>query len=185
MAPTTTPAKSRQSADDRRASILEAALGEFALGGLHGTSTEAIARRAGISQPYLFRLYGTKKDLFLAVVRACFARTLTTFQRAAADAPAGARLEALGTAYVETLERHMLMGQLQTYAACEDPDVRAVVRAGYKDLVDFVRETTGASNAEIGHFFATGMLINVLTAMDLEGAHETWGHDLLEGCRER
>ena len=185
MTSASTSTKSRLSADERRADILVAALDEFALGGLHGTSTEAIARRAGISQPYLFRLYGTKKDLFLAVVRACFARTLVTFQQAAADAPAGERLRALGTAYVETLERHMLMGQLQTYAACGDPDVRAVVRAGYKELVDFVRESTGASNEELGRFFATGMLINVLTAMDVEGAGETWGRDLLAGCLEK
>jgi AcrR family transcriptional regulator len=184
MASSTTPAKTRLSADERRAEILEAALDEFALGGLHGTSTEAIARRAGISQPYLFRLYGTKKELFLEVVRACFARTLGTFQRAASDAEPGERLRALGKAYTGTLERRMLMGQLQTYAACEDPEVRAVVRSGYKQLVDFVRETTGASNAEVGHFFATGMLINVLEAMELSEAGETWGETLLEGCLE-
>jgi AcrR family transcriptional regulator len=184
MPPPTTSTKTRLSADERRAELLVAALDEFALGGLHGTSTEAIARRAGISQPYLFRLYGTKKELFLAVVRACFARTLGTFQQAAAGAPEGERLRALGDAYVGTLERHMLMGQLQTYAACEDPEVRTVVRAGYKELVDYVREATGASNEELGRFFATGMLINVLTAMDVEGAGETWGRDLLAGCRE-
>jgi AcrR family transcriptional regulator len=184
MASATTPAKTRLSADERRAEILEAALDEFALGGLHGTSTEAIARRAGISQPYLFRLYGTKKELFLEVVRACFSRTLTTFQRAAADAEPGERLQALGKAYVGSLERRMLMGQLQTYAACEDPEVRDVVRAGYKQLVDFVREATGASNVELGHFFATGMLINVLEAMNLSEAGETWGETLLEGCLE-
>ena len=183
MASTPSPTKTRLSADERRAEILEAALDEFALGGLHGTSTEAIARRAGISQPYLFRLYGTKKELFLEVVRAGFARTLGTFQRAAADAEPSERLYALGKAYTGTLERRMLMGQLQTYAACEDPEVRAVVRTGYKQLVDFVRET-GASNAEVGHFFATGMLINVLEAMDLSEAGETWGETLLEGCLE-
>lgn len=179
-----TATKTRLSADERRAEILEAALDEFALGGLHGTSTEAIARRAGISQPYLFRLYGTKKELFLEVVRACFARTLATFQRAAGDADPGERLRALGTAYTGSLDRRMLMGQLQTYAACEDPEVRAVVRAGYAQLVDYVREATGASNAEVGRFFATGMLINVLEAMDLSEAGETWGETLLEGCLE-
>jgi AcrR family transcriptional regulator len=70
----------RQTADERRVAVLAAANIEFALRGLHGASTDAIARRAGISQPYLFRLFGSKKELFIAVIEDCFARTLESFR---------------------------------------------------------------------------------------------------------
>src|SRR5215831_21375749 len=90
----------RKSKDVRREEILDAALLEFAEGGLHGASTEDIARRAGISQPYVFRLFGTKKDLFKAVVSRCFRETLELFQRAAEGKRGEAALEAMGDAYV-------------------------------------------------------------------------------------
>ena len=61
-------------ATERREMVLEAAVAEFAAHGLAGTSTEDVARRAGISQPYLFRLFPTKKALFLALVERCFRR---------------------------------------------------------------------------------------------------------------
>src|SRR3954469_11409015 len=74
----------RLSADERRADIVEAAVKAFAAGGLHGTSTEDVARLAGVSQPYLFRLFGTKKDLFLAAVDRSFSRIEAMFEDAAA-----------------------------------------------------------------------------------------------------
>ena len=95
-APTT-----RQSAAERREEILEAALEEFAEHGYHGASTEAIARRAGISQPYVFRLFGTKQELFKAVVARCFRETLDMFQRAAEGKRGKEALKAMGEAYTE------------------------------------------------------------------------------------
>src|SRR5436190_15374245 len=97
-----TATHTRLSAEERREAVVEAAMAEFAVGGLHGTSTDAIAKRAGISQPYLFKLFGTKKDLFLATIELCFHRTRETFLRAAA-APNRDVLEAMGEAYVEML----------------------------------------------------------------------------------
>ena len=59
----------RQTAEERREAVLAAATREFAEKGLHGASTDTIARAAGISQPYLFRLFGSKKGLYLATVQ--------------------------------------------------------------------------------------------------------------------
>src|SRR3954466_7120416 len=73
----------RLSADEARAGVIESAVRAFASGGLHGTSTEEIARLAGVSQPYLFRLFGTKRDLFLAAVERAFARIEAAFEDAA------------------------------------------------------------------------------------------------------
>src|SRR5262245_60666149 len=130
MTPTTTR---RHTAEERREEVLEAARTEFAVYGLHGASTDAIARRAGISQPYLFRLYGTKKELFLACVRRGFRLTLEAFQQAAVGKGPDEIFEAMGQAYVALLARdpNLLLGQLQSYAACQDPEVRDVVRAAY------------------------------------------------------
>src|SRR3954470_2932298 len=95
MSPTVT----RLSAAERRDSILDAAMVEFAERGLEGTSTEDIARRAGISQPYLFRLFGTKKELFKATAARCLRETLEMFQRAAEGKRGEEALQAMGAAY--------------------------------------------------------------------------------------
>src|SRR5918999_2105542 len=122
----TSSTTARKSAEVRREEILEAAVREFAHGGLHGTSTETIAGRAGISQPYLFRLFGTKKELFLASVRRCFRETLETFQRAAEGKRGEEALRAMGEAYLGLLsDRSRLMAQMQAYATCDDPEICA------------------------------------------------------------
>src|SRR4051794_168799 len=145
----------RMTADERRDAIVAAATEEFAIGGLVGASTEAIARRVGVSQPYVFQLFGTKKDLFLAVVRSCFSRTIGTFEDAATrwtpgDEVCNSKLMAMGLAYKKLLaDRTLLMLQLQSYAACSDPDVRAAVREGWRQLYGSVRKTSGASKEEL------------------------------------
>src|SRR5712691_3407818 len=134
----------RKTKDERREDILDAALQEFAERGYHGASTEDIARRAGISQPYVFRLFGTKKDLFKAVVARCFRETLEMFQRAAEGLRGEAALKAMGDAYVERLQADSvrLRAQMQAYAACDDPDIRKVVQEGYGDLVAYAERVS-------------------------------------------
>ena len=158
----------RQTAEERRQTVLEAARIEFAQHGFHGASTDAIARRAGISQPYLFRLFGTKKELFVASSRRCFDRVLAAFQEAADGKTGPEAKKAMGQAYDRLLaDREMLLGQMQTYAACSDPEIRDATRAGFARLFRYVEQTTGASTVEIRDFFAMGMLMNVAAAMDL------------------
>lgn len=156
------------SAEERREAVLRVAVAEFARTGLHGTSTEKIAAGADISHPYLFRLFGTKKELFLACLGRCHERLRETFTRAAEAAPEGERLEAMGKAYVDLLaDREMLLLQLHGYAACDDPDVRATSSGGYAELWQLVARLSGASEDDVRAFFATGMLLNVAAAMDL------------------
>jgi AcrR family transcriptional regulator len=176
----------RKSREVRREEILDAALAVFADRGLHGASTEEIARRAGISQPYVFRLFGTKKELYLAVVARCFRQTLALFQRAAEGKRGEEALHAIGAAYGELLEsdRTYLPNQMQAYAASDDPDVRAVVQNGYGDLVSYVERVSGADPATVSAFFAKGMLMNVLASMQLQTSTEPWAMRLLEGCKE-
>jgi|SRR5262245_35237942 len=173
----------RLTAAERRDDVLEAALIEFGERGYEGTSTEDIARRAGISQPYLFRLFGTKKDLYIASVSRCFRETLELFQRAAEGRRGEDALHAIGGAYMEQLEnnRVWLRAQMQAYAASDDPDIRAVVRAGYGDLVAYVRRVSGADWPAVWSFFASGMLLNVLAAMHVNDSPEPWMRELLDG----
>ncbi len=173
----------RQTAEDRRETILQVALEEFAARGLGGTSTEDIARRAGISQPYVFRLFGTKKELFMATVERCLRQELELFRAAAEGVERGEVMAAIGAAYFERLaDRNRLMGQMQAYAACDDADVCEVVRRGFGELVTYVERASGGTPEEVAAFFAKGMLLNVVATMDLLHAKESWAKRLLEGC---
>jgi AcrR family transcriptional regulator len=181
----------RMTADERREEILEAAIAEFAAGGLHGTSTETIAERAGISQPYLFRLFGTKKDLFLAGYLRCCEQVLEAFRTAAGTVPAGAapeeRLRAMGGAYHELIRNRDLMRmQMQGYvAAAGDEEIRAAARRRYAELFRFVEDASGADPESVLAFFATGMLLNVSAALGLParkpGEYESWAASFRRG----
>jgi AcrR family transcriptional regulator len=175
----------RKSAEERREQILEAALAEFAAHGLEGGSTEAIARAVGISQPYVFRLFGTKKELFIATVERCMRGTLEMMQTAAADLKGEEALHAIGEAYTDRLasDPTYLHSQMQAYAACDDPEIREVVRSGYGELVEYVERIADLPPARISHFFAKGMLLNVIASMNLLGAEEGWAQRLVDGCR--
>jgi AcrR family transcriptional regulator len=175
----------RKTAEERREEIVEAAFTEFAERGFHGTSTDAIARRVGVSQPYLFRLFGTKKELFLAAVNRCFRQTLETFMRAAEGKRGEEALEAMGEAYRELLaDRTKLLMQMQSQVACEDPEVREVVRRNFGDIVEYVERVSGASPERIVEFISMGMLLNVIAAMDLLHDEESWAKRLIAACQE-
>jgi len=174
----------RKSKEERREAVLDAALVEFAAHGLHGASTDAIARAAGISQPYVFRLFGTKKELFIAVSNRCFRETLEFFQRAAEGKRGEEALHAMGQAYSEHMlaDHAKLRSQMQAYASCDDEDIRAVVRAGFGDLVAYVERVSGLPPEQVSSFFAAGMLMNVIASIGLQEGGEPWAARLLEGC---
>ena len=133
MSATTT----RQTAEERREAVLAAAAREFARAGLHGASTDAIARAAGISQPYLFRLFGTKKELYLATTARRMEEIYQVFERASRGKTGEEALAAMGDAYrelIEDSERLQLM--LQCFAGADDPEVREGLRRIWRDLVE-------------------------------------------------
>jgi AcrR family transcriptional regulator len=169
----------RQTAGARREAILDAAVPEFAAHGLHGTAVEAIARRAGVSQPYVFRLFGTKKALFLAAVERGNDRVIAAFRNAAAEAErnGGDLFAAMGLAYVGLLaDREELLLTMQSFAACGDPEVAELVRRRFGEVTTLVAGTPGATDELVRAFIAEGMLLNVAAAIDLPAvAHqEEW-----------
>ena len=167
--------RQRLTAPERREQIVGVAVRHFANSGLHGTSTEDIAQDAGLSQPYLFRLFRTKRDLFLACCEACTRRIIDAFETAAARAPEGEKLDAMGQAYTGLLEdEQWLRMQLQMYAACADEVIRIRARELYRELYDAVHRLSGAGPEELWQFFANGMLINVVSSI---GLREIAGED--------
>jgi AcrR family transcriptional regulator len=167
---------SRLTADERRSAVLAAAVKEFARSGYAGTSTETIAQRAGISQPYLFRLFGTKKDLFVATYDLVADRIVRTMKAAAGDLSGEEALQAMGTAYLELMQDpDVLQVQLHGFAAAPgDPDIARSCRRTFEVLWHFVHERTGISDDEIRSFFSMGMMINVMSAIDLLSLSDHW-----------
>jgi AcrR family transcriptional regulator len=170
------------SAEERRESVIRAATTEFARGGYHGTSTEAIARRVGVSQPYLFRLFPGKKAIFLAAAERCVEDTIRTFAEASEGLEGEEALHAMANAYTKVIAERpeRLMMQMQMYvavAAAEqegDREFGESVRAGWMRLWDTVHLPLGADVGETTTFLAYGMLINCLVGMGFPPEHCVW-----------
>ena len=179
MAATTKSApRKRVPAAERRDALIEAAVHHFAHGGLQGTKVSAIAADVGVAQPYVFSLFPTKRELFLAAVDRCFEKVAALFEQAADDfdrngpqEPEEDKLNAIGHGYMNAIADNpdQLLLQLQAYAACgDDPGIQAAVRSNYARLVQLARELTGADDERLDGFFQMGMWCNVAAALGIE-----------------
>jgi AcrR family transcriptional regulator len=161
------------SAEARREEVVGIAFRHFAEGGYDGTSTETIAKEAGVSQPYLFRLFKTKRGLFEACAEQCFARVRAVFEEGVAGSTPQERFAAMGHAYEQRLlaDRHALLFQMRAFAVA-DPDMRAFVRGNFELVRTRVAELAGVAPEDTWDFFAAGMLLNVVTMLELDWSHE-------------
>jgi AcrR family transcriptional regulator len=182
----------RRSAAERREEIPGIAIEHFAVGGYYGTSPEVIAREAGISQPYLFRLFRTKQELFLAAEERACEEVLETFRRAASGAPPGEKLAAMGRACTDALlpERHAVCMIMQGFAAAgADPEIRAHLGQKLGDMVMEVAELGGVAPGDVCAFFANGMMLHIVAALELQEMavlpRELIDSAALSGCRGR
>ena len=182
MATTTTTSESKQArqrvpAAERRDALIEAAIHEFAQTGYHGPPVDRIARRVGVAQPYVFSLFGSKRELFLQAVERCFQQVYEMLAAAATEfdpaiaVPDSTALAPMANSYIEQLDdnRDILLLQQHAYAACSDDEIRPRVRACYERLQAQVKELSGADDETIEDFFRYGMWINVNAALGLEG----------------
>ena len=167
---------SRMTASERRTAVLAAAITEFARSGYAGTSTDAIATRAGISQPYLFRLFGTKKELFIATYELVSDRIIAAMTRAGTGLEGEEALAAMGEAYTDLLQDpEMLQVQLHGFAAAPgDADIAATCRRTFEVLWHLVHERTQMADEVVLQFFSMGMMMNVMSAVDLLSVSEHW-----------
>ncbi|GAB2652769.1 TetR/AcrR family transcriptional regulator [Kribbella swartbergensis] len=173
-------ARVRLTAAERGEEVLQAAVQAFGASGYAGTKTDEIARLAGVSQPYVIRLFGTKQQLFLAVLQTVCDRIEQTFREAAAEEPT---LASLGGRYERFLsERELLLVLLHGFSASSDPAIGDVVRERFGGIYRLVRDLTGASPTETREFLSTGMLLTVMTAMQVLGPtaiHAPWAEELV------
>jgi AcrR family transcriptional regulator len=169
----------RMSGRQRREQLLELAAEEFAKAGLHGTSTETLARRAGITQTYVFRLFGSKKALFLQVVERAFERLTEGMDQAAEGRTSRDALTAMGRFYDSALaDRTGLLVQLQAFAACGDPEVREVVRDRMARMWTVAAERTGLPPVAVKTFLAYGMLLNTAAALEVDDVDAGWARGI-------
>ena len=165
----------RMSGTERRSQVLRIAAAEFANRGLHGASVEVIAREADITQAYVFRMFGTKKALFLELIGAAFDDFSDGMANAASGAGGLDALALMGARYYESLaDRTTLLLQLQGFAACGDAEVRDLVRARLGRMWDTVADTTGLDPVTVKSFLAFGMLLNNVAALDVDELDVPW-----------
>ncbi|MBM7242300.1 TetR/AcrR family transcriptional regulator [Rhodococcus fascians] len=162
---------------ERRQQILRIAADEFASSGLHGGSTDRIAREAGITQAYIFRIFGTKKALFSELVVASFDRVADGMREAAGTATGQQALASMGECYYAMLEdRTSLVLQLQGIAACGDEEVRDAVREAFGRMWNTVVEVTGLDAVTVKAFLAFGMLLNSGAALQIHDVDQPWAN---------
>jgi|SRR5204862_775356 len=167
--PSTAATANRLSAEERREAVLDAAVHEFAQAGYHAANTTAIARRAGISQPYIYALFPNKKALFIAVQERVSERIRDAFVEAAREAPSREeRIERMGEAYHRLLDdRDHLLAQLHGFAAAGDPEIREPVAACFRETFDAIAGLIEGTRDEARAFVAMGMYLNIARALDL------------------
>ncbi len=177
------PRSIKLTAVERREQVVAAAIAIFAERGYRGSSTNEIASRAGISQAYLFRLFGTKRALTTAAIMRCFDDTETVFTRAASGYTGNDALNAIGSAYVTKLRggAPFLMVQLQVFAACDDAEIRALATGRYRALIALVEALTNCNSSSVRAFLGRGLLINLLVTLDQVNDPAGWAGRLMLG----
>lgn len=174
-------------ADTRREAIVEAALMAFADAGFAATPVTAVAVKAGISQAYVFKLYPTKEELFVAAVERCFTRIEEVLERSAQTVTSGDPdeiLYAMGDGYAGLIaDRKMLMIQVHAQSASDVPAIRDVLRAGLRRIVSYVKQRSGASDEAVQRFIAFGQLCHLITTADIYDLGEDWAKILARSIR--
>ncbi|GAA2802068.1 TetR/AcrR family transcriptional regulator [Kribbella solani] len=171
----------RLTAKERGDEVLRAAVRAFAATGYEGTKTDEIARLAGVSQPYVIRLFGSKQQLFLAAVESVCARIEQIFREAAEERP---DLETLGRNYDRLLaEPELLRVLLHSFSASSDPIIGDCVRHRFGSIYALVRDLTGATPTQAREFLSAGMLLTVMSAMQVIGPNPIplpWSQELTQ-----
>ncbi|WP_028049338.1 TetR/AcrR family transcriptional regulator [Cellulomonas sp. URHD0024] len=181
-----TPA-SLSTADLRKPVVAAAAVQEFARGGYHGTTIADVARAAKISPAYVVKLFPTKERLFVTAVETCFDRVVQVLAAGADSAedqsPEGV-LFAMGGAYAQLIaDRTLLMLQVHAQSVGELTEVGQAMRAGLREVVDFAKSRSRASDDDVQRFIAYGQLCHLIVTAQIDEVPESWARLLTAGIR--
>lgn len=159
--------RTRLTAAERGEQLVAAAVTAFARSGYAGTTTDQVARLAGVTQPYVIRIFGTKQALFIATLEHVCDRIEQAFRDASA---AGSDFATLGDAYDRLLaDPDLLSVLLHGFSAAGDAEIGDVVRERYGRIYATIKEITGAEPPALREFLAHGMLLTVLGAIRVAG----------------
>jgi len=170
----------RMRVEDRKELVLTAATEVFGEHGYVGTTTDAVARAAGVSQPYVVRMFGTKEALFLAVLERALGRLLDAFE-SAIDAGTDDLPQRLGAAYGELLtDRGLLLSLMHAFVLGSDPTIGAAARRGFLEVYALLRRRAGFSVEEARDFLAQGMLLNTMVGIRMAAEDADDARELVE-----
>ncbi len=166
-------AKNEAASVNRRMDIISAAIEEFAETGYYRATTMQVAKRAGISQPYIFRFFQSKEELLLAALEASWQRIASAFRQVVhSSAPVQLEQDLIVT-YEEIMNAHRseMLLQMQAQTIQEEP-IRKAMQSGFRDVRGIVLEAfqrNGVKNPEERTmlFLAKGMLCNISMALEL------------------
>ncbi len=181
--PTPEQSATRMRSDERRVLVLEAATRVFGDRGYHGATTDAVAREAGVSQPYVVRMFGGKEAMFLAVLDRAIDRILGAFEADLAELAADGHADdeeavsaCLGRSYVDLLaDRGLLLSLMQAFMLGSDPVVGRQARAGFRRVYAFLRERVGLTAEKAQDFLAVGMLLNTVVGLRMIDDYDSDG----------
>jgi TetR/AcrR family transcriptional regulator len=164
----------RMASDARRILILDAATEVFSHRGYAGATTDQIAAAAGVSQPYVVRMFGTKEKLFVEVLCRDLDRMLAAFRAELGLESETPLRERLGLAYIDLLQdRGLLLSLMHGFVLGSDPVIGNLARSGFLDVYRFLKNEAGFSADDATTFMAQGMLLNTLLGMRMTDNYET------------
>ncbi len=164
----------RMKSRDRRELILEAATGVFGDYGYVGATTDQVARAAGVSQPYVVRMFGSKEKLFLEVLRRALDALLSTFRTVLAENSRTELPRYFGRAYVDLLnDRGLLLSLMHAFVLGSDPVIGRAAREGFLEVYEFMRNEAGFGPEQTREFLAGGMLINTMVGLRMSDEFDT------------
>jgi AcrR family transcriptional regulator len=171
-APAAPARKHRRRAEQRRQDLLQAALVTFAENGYHGARTSDIARRAGVSQPYVYALFPDKRALFLACDEWTTSRIRDELESARAQAAEGGEdiVALLGQRWAALVKAHphLILFQIQAFAAASaDPEIQGPVRDQFIELIELSERVYDAPRQRVLHYIAAALLFNMAVALDV------------------
>jgi AcrR family transcriptional regulator len=160
--------------DERRQLVLEAATAVFGQRGYAGTTTDQVASAAGVSQPYVVRMFGTKEKLFLAVLNRALDTLMAAFRRAATETSNIPVHERLGLAYADLLtDRGLLLSLMHGFVLGSDPEIGQTARCGFLEVYNFLKVDAGMSPQQASDFLAHGMMLNTLVGIRMTDEYQT------------
>lgn len=177
----------RSNAIARRADVVARAVSVFAQTGYHATRVSTVAEASGISEAYVFRLFGGKLGLFLAALDDCYGQVEAAMSAGADRARSAAPDDVLGAmaeAYADLIEdRDLIALQVHAQSAASVPEIGAAVRRGCERVVTLVQARSGADAPAVQRFMAYGQLCHLIVIADLATIPAQWARLLRAGMR--